>query len=1207
MRTIRNLFLFVLLGALVGATSLQAQDYTINFIKGAKEFKANSAELKDLSQLDKSEVFNQRFYRFIQFNAIPTVAEQAEIAATGIKLLEYIPNNVYVASIPTNIDFGVWADLGIRSLMPIEYTQKIGQRLEDADYPHWAMDGKRIIVSIQYYQDINAATIVSALQKRNVEVTESMHHAQILVAKLLPNQIEKLAKSPFIRYVDIMSEPGQPESDDGRHLHRANAIDGDYTGARNYDGTGITFAINDDGYVGPHIDFTGRLNQQDVAGDFTGTHGDMTTGIAGGAGNLDPLMRGMATGSYIHVRQYVSSMAGTIALHQDSAVMIFSSSYSNGCNGGYTNTTVLVDQEIYNNPSLMQTFSAGNSNNQNCGYGAGNQWGNVTGGHKIGKNVIATANLDNQDIIRASSSRGPASDGRIKPDISAHGHDQMSTDPDNSYAPGGGTSAAAPGICGVMAQLYHAYSDLNAGATAPSALMKVAMLATANDLGNDGPDFIYGWGKVNGLKAVKLLEENRYLSSSISQGGSNTHNITIPAGVQRAKIMVYWADKEASTSASTALVNDLDCTVSDTGSTVYMPWVLDHTPNATTLALPATKGADHLNNVEQIAIDNPTAGVYTLDITGTTIPFGSQEYYVVYEFLMDDITVVHPMGGEGLIPGTQDRIHWDAYGTTGTFNIEWSSDGGGSWSTISSNVSGASRFINWTVPSTITGQGKVRITRGTASDESDANFTIITRPQNIRINRVCPSISSIQVAWDSVPGATSYDVFMLGQKYMDSVGTSTGFYLNVPVANVNDAQWFSVRAVGTNGIRGLRQIAVNYPGSAGGSAGCYLSCSGDNDAGVRSIDNPVGSLEPCGGTSSTPITATIENKGLFTETNFPVSYKLATGAIVTETFTGSLASGATASYTFATAATIPAPGTYTLQVWTGLSADSTICNDTITSSITVLASVAVFPYVETFQAVAFPPSQGFLTNPDNDRTWEASAATLIGANGSFTKAMYVNNFSYNASGEEDFFTTVSMDLTTGSAAQVTFDVAYREYSSTYSDDLRVDISTDCGANYSQIYLKGGQTLATGANATSSWSPNSANDWRNESIDLTSYIGSHIILRWVNLCGYGNNLYVDNINVDLSPPLGLDPIANTFNLDVLPNPTKGETTINLNETLTEDLGIEVVGMNGKVLFQSTLMAGESNLSLDLSKLPAAIYLLRLRSSQMVDVRKITVTK
>ena len=58
----------------------------------------------------------------------------------------------------------------------------------------------------------------------------------------------------------------------------------------------------------------------------------MTTGIAGGAGNLDPLMRGMAPASYIHARQYTSGMSGTLPLHQDSAVLVFNSSYSNGCN-----------------------------------------------------------------------------------------------------------------------------------------------------------------------------------------------------------------------------------------------------------------------------------------------------------------------------------------------------------------------------------------------------------------------------------------------------------------------------------------------------------------------------------------------------------------------------------------------------------------------------------------------------------------------------------------------------------------------------------------------------------------------------------------------------------------------------------------------------------------------------------------------------------
>ncbi|BDS09920.1 S8 family peptidase [Aureispira anguillae] len=1202
-----SLLTMALIGIFYG--NLYAQDNTINFLKGAKQLDVNIQDFTSARQLHQNEIFLNRFYRFVQFNSLPTTAQHRQIAAVGIQLLEYIPNKLYVASIPMGIDFSLLQNLNIRSIVPIEKTYKIGQRLEDKDYPSWAKDGNDLIVTIQYYQDIKAAIAKSEMEKLGVSIKESMDHAQMVVAHLSPSKIEALVQSPFIRYVDIMSEPGEPESDDGRHLHRANAIDGDYYGARDYDGTGITFAINDDGYVGPHIDFKGRTNQQDVAGDFAGSHGDMTAGIAGGAGNLDPSIRGMATGSYIHIRQYTSSMAGTIPLHQDSAVMIFSSSYSNGCNGGYTNTTVLVDQEIYNNPNLMQTFSAGNSNNLDCGYGAGNQWGNITGGHKIGKNVIATANLRETDAIVSSSSRGPASDGRIKPDIAAHGNSQMSTDPNNTYAPGGGTSAAAPGICGVMAQLYDAYSTLNGGAVAPSALMKVALLATANDLGNDGPDFIYGWGKVNGLKAVQLLEDNRYFDTVLAQAGAHAHQIVIPAGVQRAKIMVYWADKEASTSAATALVNDLDATVTDPSGTVHLPWVLDHTPNAATLALPATKGADHLNNVEQIAIDNPAAGTYTLDVVGTTVPLGTQRYYVVYEFLTEDITVVHPMGGEGLIPGTTSRIHWDAYGTTGTFLIEYTTDNGASWSTIAANEPGTSRFLNWTVPNTVTGQARVRISRATTTDESDANFTIIERPQNIRVNRVCPNISAIQLAWDAVPGATGYDVFMLGQKFMDSIGTTTALNLNIPVADINDPQWFSVRAIGANGIRGLRQVAVNYPGATGGSPACYLSCTGDNDAGIASLNAPDSILETCGGITTATVSITVENLGLFTESNFPVYYQLGTSPVVTETYTSNLPAGATAAFSFATPINLPAAGVYELKTWTGLAADSTQCNDTIIQTITILDPIGSFPYVEDFEGGAFPSATSYLINPDNSTTWESVSTT--GANGNPTTAMSINNYSYNAQGQEDIFSTVALDMTqatTGATAVLTFDVAYRPYSTTLSDDLRIDLSDDCGQTFNQVYFKDGATLATGNNSSQSWSPSTAGDWRSDSVDLTSYLGSNVILRFVNICGYGNNLYLDNINVDVTSPIvAVDQINSSMSLVVEPNPTDSKTTLRLSEELSDDLLVELVSIDGKTLMESIMPAGTLNQTLDVSKLPSGVYLIRLSASEMLMVRKLIISK
>ena len=231
-----------------------------------------------------------------------------------------------------------------------------------------------------------------------------------------------------------------------------------------------------------------------------------------------------------------------------------------------------------------------------------------------------------------SSSRGPAHDGRIKPDIAANGV-QYSTDEDNNYMLFGGTSGAAPGIAGVSAQLYEAYGIVNGGALPPSALIKASLLNTANEAGNEGPDYKFGWGIVNGLRAGMLIEDGRHLTSSVSQGSSNNHSITVPIGTKQVRFMLYWMDPAAALGATTALINDLDLVVSSPGATTYLPWVLNPAPNATTLDLSATNGDDHLNNVEQVLINNPLAGTYTIDVTGFAVPMGPQDYFIVYEII----------------------------------------------------------------------------------------------------------------------------------------------------------------------------------------------------------------------------------------------------------------------------------------------------------------------------------------------------------------------------------------------------------------------------------------------------------------------------------------------------------------------------------------------------------------------------------------------
>jgi hypothetical protein len=102
-------------------------------------------------------------------------------------------------------------------------------------------------------------------------------------------------------------------------------------------------------------------------------------------------------------------------------------------------------------------------------------------------------------------------------------------------------------------------------------LIKACILNTGEEVGNAGPDYKHGWGRMNALRAVRVFEDNRYLKDSVTQGGTRTHNLTVPAGTIELRVMVYWTDYPGNPSANKALVNDLNIQV--TNGTTYNPWV----------------------------------------------------------------------------------------------------------------------------------------------------------------------------------------------------------------------------------------------------------------------------------------------------------------------------------------------------------------------------------------------------------------------------------------------------------------------------------------------------------------------------------------------------------------------------------------------------------------------------------------------------------
>ncbi len=750
-------------------------------------------------------------YCFMSFNAIPTAEIKSKIEGEGIQILEYIPKNTFVVSIPKNTNTADLAIYGVSAVSLIKGVHKIDPKIQNNTFPDWSINNGKLSVKVLLYKNADISITQELFKSSAHKVVDVNVFSNSITLEIDPSALSALANINDVWYIEPIDPPSVKENKTGRTLHRSNTINTNYASGRHYNGEGINIMMQDDGLVGPHIDRQGRVDQSFCVGcssSSSNDHGDHVSGTIMGAGNLDPLGKGMADGAFLYV--YSSSNTNYYdvpTIYQNNDVIITSKSYSNGCNAGYTSLAKDLDEQINLYPSLIHVFSAGNNGNSDCGYGAGNGWGNVTGGHKQAKNVIATANLTEVGGLASSSSRGPAADGRIKPDIGAKGTSVYSPVSPYTYDTYTGTSMACPGIAGVMAQLYQAYKELNNGQNPPSALMKCMLLNSADDIGNPGPDFKHGWGEVNVFKAVKILEANNYLSDSVSQGDNRMHPISIPPGIKQVKIMTYWHDKEASTNASIALVNNLNTYITDPNGLAYDPWVLDATPNSSNLDQNAVRGIDDLNNMEQVTIDNPTAGTYILSVYGFTIPFGPQEYYVTYELIDEDVTLTYPIGGEGFVPGETELLRWDASNGNTPFTLEYTTDGGVLWNTITTSAGVNSSYYSWTVPNTITNEAKVRVSRNGFMDESDADFTIVGVPQNVTVNWICPD--SIYVLWNTVNGATEYEVSMLGNVYMDSMTTTnnlTALIVN-PNPSITDS-WFSACAK-VNGKKGRRAVAIN--------------------------------------------------------------------------------------------------------------------------------------------------------------------------------------------------------------------------------------------------------------------------------------------------------------------------------------------------------------------------------------------------------------
>jgi len=1212
----RKLLLSTLLAAGLASVA-RAQDPSILLATGA--FVPAATPLVRVPAPAANEIVDGHYYRVIQFHTLPTDAARVALERAGVTLHGYLPATAYTARIPAGISLAnLPGAANIRAVFRLDARQKLDAALQSGSFPaHARRAAGRAEAYIHAQPGISEETVRAALAAAGGVVTAVEPHVGVYTALIPANAALRFAALPSVAFVEAAPPAPVPDNHLGRSSHRSNSLAADYSSGLQYNGSGVTVALNDDGIIGPHIDHQGRIGAQYITSN-SGNHGDHCAGTIFGAGNRDPRARGMAFGATLRVYVAGSATAAgyqafdSIYNHYNNlGVRITSTSYSDGQNAGYTARARLMDIHITDLPELMHVFSAGNNGTS----GTPSTWYNITGGHKAAKNSMAIGNLDSVDVLNSSSSRGPVHDGRIKPDVCAVGTDVLSTITNNQYDVYTGTSMACPGVSGTLAQLYHAWKSSHGGANPRSALIKAAVINTADDLGNAGPDFRYGFGRINARRAWALLSGAQFFHDSVSQAGTKTHSITVPAGAAELRVTTYWHDRAATAGVAKALVNNLNTTVTTPLLTTVQPWRLNSAANATALNSVATQGVDSLNNVEQITISNPLPGTYTVTVNGAAVPFGPQQYYTVYEVVQPGVTVTYPAGGERFAQGYPEVIRWDAYGGTGTFSVDYSTNGGTSWINIASALPATQRHYTWTPLSTVnSGQMRVRVTRGLQSDVSDTNFSVMGVPTGLTVNWVC--VDSMKVSWNAVAGATGYVVTKLGAQYMDSVGASTTTSCVVKNISTATTGWWSVNAIGANSARGRRAVAVTHPAAS-------VNCPVPADfSAVGVFPNLQATIRSCDLTPVTEAVAVqVKNVGAIPYSNLQLNYRVDNGPVVTETYAAPIAPGATIAYNFGTPATFSTAGSYTIRIWTSAPGDPTPLNDTIVTRKDVVFPPTVtgglaqdfesFPLCDTAAncgaALCTLPNgwrneRSGLDDSTEWRIWSGASPGFLPAGGTGVGSDYnpgtaTGRYAYvessGCAGKTAALTTPCIDLTGVTDPQLRF--AYAAYGA-QAGGLWVDMLQN-GVWTDSIFYHGGDAGL---------------GWKTVTVplrlDTIAGVQRVVTLRFRAETGAGplSDFAIDDIRVEAAPTSVAEVAAGLAGLEVFPNPSDGLYTLRAAGLSAAPVAVEVRDAAGRlVLRQEALpVGGRLNMTVDLRRAASGFYLLTVRSAGGTAQHKLT---
>lgn len=562
-------------------------------------------------------------------------------------------------------------------------------------------------------------------------------------------------------------------------------------------GDGLIISLRERSVNKQDVDILGRVIESPLEDELVSLHANQMATIIAGAGNTSLSSKGIAWRSLVSSASFENPIADPDSYFISNEIYTQNHSYGTEPESYYGIEARSYDRQSQDLSKLVHVFSSGNRGESEAGsgiYSSVKGFSNLTGNMKGAKNVITVGAHLKDYSIDPRNSRGPAYDGRIKPELVAYGEE--------------GSSDGAAVVSGIVLLIQDYFKKIH-GFLPESALVKSVLIAGAKDIGLPGIDFTSGYGAVNAFQSVEIIKNLQYDSGEVSGTTKTQHTLIIPPNTARLIVALTWNDPAATAGTSQAIVNDVDATLIEMVSGIkILPWVLNSYPHIDSLQKQAVRQEDHINTIEYFTIDNPE-GNFVLEVSSNENESVNQKYYLSYRIdEKNNFKWTYPSDSTVFRPGEETFLRWDAtISSTGILEVSINNS---PFEIVNDQVITSQGYLEITIPSV---EGEIIYRMKAGSQYYDTGVMPVLQPSKIDVAFNCEK--EVMLTWNSTENAEAYVVYRLGEKYMEVSETVKDTLFIFTKSNGSD--YFAVAPV-INGKAMGRSNGVDYRFQG---IGCY--------------------------------------------------------------------------------------------------------------------------------------------------------------------------------------------------------------------------------------------------------------------------------------------------------------------------------------------------------------------------------------------------